>query len=108
MGLFSRQSVTPPPQPPTDTTLERLDRLESALRMLQGEWEDTYERIMRALRRLNKRAQDQAAREEKEAEEAPQLALGSTINGQPGLDPISAQILARRARALQTGHDGGR
>lgn len=80
--------------------------MESDLKLLRGEWEDTYERVIRALRRLNKRAQDLNAREEREAEtheDAPQAA----IPGMPSLDPISAAIIARRNRAVPTRPNGG-
>lgn len=100
------KSAEPAPRTPTETTDQRLDRLESQQRQLQTEWLDTYERVMRALRRLNKRAQDAAAREEDEAP-TPQVPLGAPISGPPGLDPISAAIMARRARALPTGPNGG-
>lgn len=96
-----------PSQTPSETTPARLDRLEAQQRQLQLEWQDTYERVMRALRRLNKRAQDEAAREDHGASGTPPLPLGASIPGHPGIDPISAAILARRARALPTGPNGG-
>ena len=100
------KSVESAPRTPPETIESRVDRLESQHRQLQTEWLDTYERVMRALRRLNKRAQDAAAREEEEAPTS-QVPLGAPISGQPILDPISAAIMARRARALPTGPNGG-
>jgi len=83
---------------PSETVQQRLDRLEAGLRQLVLEWEDTYERVMRALRRLNKRHQDLAAREDREQAETHEDAPGATQPAFPGLDPISRKILERRAR----------
>lgn len=106
MWPFKSSSSKTPPETPSGTTELRLDKVESELRMMRGEWEDTYERVMRALRRLNKRWQDMDKREEsaqKTHEDAPQ----ATIPGMPSLDPISAAIIARRNRAVPTGPNGG-
>lgn len=94
IALFNRPSTS---KTPAGTLEERVQLLEANIRTLSLEWEDTYERIMRALRRLNKRAQDQKERDAKEDENA-QEAPGATIPEYPGVDPISAKILARRAR----------
>lgn len=106
MWPFKATSGRTAPATPASTNDLRLDRLESDLKLLRAEWEDTYERVIRALRRLNKRAQDLAAKEEKEQqthEDAPQ----ATIPGMPSLDPISAAIIARRNRAVPTRPNGG-
>jgi len=92
LAWFNTVSTSKTPALPVE---ERLDRLEAAHRALTLEWEDTYERIMRTLRRLNKRAQD--ARLLGEKEEA-QLPLGPTNDNPLGLDPISLAIHNRRAR----------
>jgi len=81
------------PKNHSETDTERLDRLEGAFRQLLLEWEDTYERIQRLMARINKRARDLTRREET-AEDAPR-ATNDQLNG---VDPISAQILARRHR----------
>ncbi|MGH9024374.1 MAG: hypothetical protein ACRDV9_15000 [Acidimicrobiia bacterium] len=99
MGLFRRK----PDTNPAADLLERLLRLEGELKAIQMEWEDTYEKMLRLSRRITKRGQDLAKREE--AQEPP----GAPIPGQPdlrGLDPISAAIHARRARAVPTRGDG--
>jgi hypothetical protein len=106
MWPFKARSGEPAPTTPAETTTLRLDKLESDLRMMRGEWEDTYERVMRALRRLNKRAQDMDKREEREQESA-QEPPGATIPGMPSLDPISAAIIARRSRAVPSRPNGG-
>jgi len=106
MKLPWGKSAEPSPKTPAETTEARLDRLESQQRQLQLEWQDTYERVMRALRRLNKRAQDEAAREA-EGHQTPQMPLGASISGGLALDPISAAIMARRNRAVPTGPNGG-
>lgn len=95
IAWFNKASTSKTPAPPTE---ERLDRLEAAYRSLQLEWEDTYERVMRALRRLNKRAQDQRERDEREETETRQEPPRATNGAQLDLDPISAAIHARRAR----------
>lgn len=103
IAWFNKQST---PQTPASPVEERLSALEAKVRTLGLEWEDTYERIMRALRRLNKRAQDLAAREERaEVQETPQEPRQGTIFDQPGVDPISAKILARRSR-VSSGPNG--
>lgn len=77
----------------SETDAERLDRLEAGFRQLLLEWEDSYERLHRLMARVNKRARDLAAREE-----GPQEAPGPTNGSQPGVDAISAAIIARRNR----------
>jgi hypothetical protein len=77
---------------------ERVHLLETTVRTLCLEWEDTHERVLRAMRRMNKRAQDQQERDQRESEKAAQEAAGDTNEQFPGVDPISAKILARRAR----------
>lgn len=94
LAWFNTQSTSKTPAFPVE---ERLDRLEAAHRALTLEWEDTYERIMRTLRRLNKRAQDARLLNEKE-EALSQDAPGPTISNPLGLDPISLAIHNRRAR----------
>lgn len=106
MWRFFTPSGKSTPETPADTTGQRLDKLESDLRLMRGEWEDTYERVMRALRRLNKRAQDLNAREERAEQEGPQEPPGDTIPGLPSLDPISAAIIARRSRAVPSRPNG--
>jgi len=71
--------------------------LEAEMKGLRAEWENAYELIMRALRRLNKRARDLAAKEERD-EETAQEPHQPTNPTYPGVDPISARILARRNR----------
>lgn len=105
MWPFKATSGGTAPETPTDTSNARLTQVESDLRMLRGEWEDTYERVMRALRRLNKRHQDLDRRESAD-EETHQEPPGATISGIPGMDPISAAIHARRARAVPPGGNG--
>jgi len=95
LAWFNTQSTSKTPAFPVE---ERLDRLEAAHRALTLEWEDTYERIMRTLRRLNKRAQDARLLAEKEEAETSQDAPGPTISNPLGLDPISLAVHARRAR----------
>lgn len=102
IAWFNKPSTS---KTPAEPELERLDRLEAGFRSLQLEWEDTYERVMRALRRLNKRAQDAEAREEREAAKTSQEPARATNGGQLDLDPISAAIHARRAR-VPPRHDG--
>lgn len=105
MWPFSDNKKTSTGTPPEDLR-EKVQELETAVRLLRGEWEDTYERVMRALRRLNKRAQDQARQEEAAASETREDAPGATISGGPSLDPISAAIHARRSRAVPPGANG--
>ena len=95
LAWFNKESTSKTPTSPVE---ERLDRLEAAHRALTLEWEDTYERIMRTLRRLNKRAQDARLLAEKEEAENAQDAPGSTNANPLGLDPISLAIHNRRAR----------
>lgn len=90
------------PKTPAGTEAERIVALEAQVRALRIEWEDVYERMLRAMRRLNKRARDQEARDDAEAaQDAPQ----PTISAVPGLDPISAAIHARRQR-VSSGTNG--
>lgn len=103
IAWFHRESTSNTPAEPIG---ERLSKIETDLRLLRTEWEDTYERVMRALRRLNKRAQDLAAKEEREAETR-EVAPESAIPGMPSLDPISAAIIARRNRAVPPRPNGG-
>lgn len=95
LAWFHKESTSKTPADPADV---RLDRLEAAMRSLTLEWEDTYERIMRTLRRLNKRAQDARLLADKEEAETSQDAPGTTIANPLGLDPVSLAIHARRAR----------
>lgn len=54
----------PNPSEPSDKAVgERLDRLERLVRDLRVEWENTYEKIHRALAKLNKRYRDLEAKE---------------------------------------------
>lgn len=97
---------TPPPtraQPEQDTNARRILALEADMKSLRSEWEDLYDKVLRLLRRLNKRAQDLQAREE-----TPEDAPEPTNGGPMGIDPISAKILARRARVSprSDGSDG--
>ena len=92
---------------PSETVTERLDRLEAGLRALLLEWEDTYERVHRALARLNKRTRDAAEREAREPQETPQDDPQTTIPGLEGMDPISAAIHRRRARVSSRPNGSG-
>lgn len=91
---FNKKSTA---RTPAGTLDERVQAVEAGLRSLSLEWEDAYEKLMRALRRLNKRAQDQRERDERE-EQSHQDAPGPTNGAPAGIDPISAKIMARRAR----------
>lgn len=75
---------------------ERLEKLERANRDLRVEWEDTYERIVRALRRITKRA-EVVERAERQAEVETNA---GEVTGEPRLTPaqeaLQAQVLARR------------
>lgn len=52
---------------PTEEWWERLDRLESEMKQLQLEWEETFGRVRRALASLAKRQQRESAEETGEA-----------------------------------------
>jgi len=90
LALFSKKR---PAEPPDTSAIARVIVLEAEMKGMRAEWENAYELIMRALRRLNKRARDLAAKEENDEEP-----VGATNSLPPGIDPISAQILARRHR----------
>lgn len=95
---FAWMNKASTPKTPAGSLEERVQTLESGLRSLALEWEDTYEKLMRALRRLNKRAQDQREREEAEDAKTHEDALGTTNGLPPLMDPISARIHAWRNR----------
>ncbi len=67
LGLFRRKRdavETPPPW------WERVAKLESDVKQLRLEWEETYESVNRALRKLSKREQ-RALQEETEPQSVP-------------------------------------
>jgi hypothetical protein len=68
---------------------ERVDRLGTERKELLADWEAMYDKFLRLLRRFNQR--------ERRAAEAPEQPAAAD----DGLDPISAQIIARRNRALR-------
>lgn len=80
-----------------DSTLEETKRLlESRIKMIEGEWDDTYERFRLLYARLSKRVKqlDQAP----EGEE-PQAA--ESDNAVPSADGIAGLSLSPRARQIQ-------
>lgn len=106
--MWPFRNPSKPQVDPLGPLVKDVAELQDDMRRLKLEWEDTYERVHRALARLNKRARDAAA-----AEEARQDAPGATISPEVAsypapipMDPISAAIHARRARALQTRPNG--
>ena len=68
--------------------LDRLEKQQSELKLIRGEWHDTLDRINRLTGRLAKREQL-----DRPAEEHVPNANGTKKE----IDPISAQILARRS-----------
>lgn len=81
------------PAPPA-SVLERLDTLERGHKLLRMEWEETYDKVVRALGRINKRAALIAQAQEEVREDAP----GSPAGGQVPSDPFSEQVRALRRR----------
>lgn len=67
---------------------EDLERHNKALRL---EWEETYDKVRRSMSRISKRV----AVDAKEAAEP--LVDNQPVSDESGLDPISADILRRRA-----------
>lgn len=63
-----------------------LHEIETRMKNLELQWEDTYDKVIRTLRRLNKRDQDATSHEP--ARDDPRIP--------PGLDPRSAAIWRRR------------
>lgn len=95
--------------------LDRMTGIESRQKTLELQWEETYEKVLVALRRLAKRARDLAERETA-SQDAPGLTNSegalpdggglTGLHGEP-LDPISRAIHARRARVVSSRGDGG-
>ena len=83
---------------PVNSIEDRVLALESGQRAMTLEWENTYEKILKALRKLNKRARDEAERDERREAETHEDAPGATNGALLGMDPISAKIHARRMR----------
>jgi len=72
--------------------VERIETLERAISGLRLEWSDTYEKIVRMMGRINKRAALVAAAAETIREDAP----GSTEPAGVPTDPFSEQVRAIR------------
>ncbi len=91
-----------------DSTLEETKRqLESRIRTIEGEWDDTYERFRLLYARLSKRvkqlADEPSSLEEPQgagSDEAPTEGLNAGISSlSPRQAKIQREILARRNRA---------
>lgn len=71
----------------------RLEAVERRAKQMGLEWEDTYDRVAKAMRRLNKRDRDKA-----KADDAP----GTTLDIEPGVTPagdLRSRVLRRRRHA---------
>lgn len=76
--------ATTPPRQPTDQVDElerRVKSLEADMRQLELEWTDTYEKMDRMTKRLSKRAERAAKKDETEDE--------------PPMNPAAARLLGR-------------
>lgn len=80
-------------QPPIEL-VERLETLERGLRGVRMEWDDTYEKLMRILGRITKRA----ALAQRRGAETPEDAPESRETEQPVLDDFSQRVMAQRSR----------
>jgi phage shock protein A len=75
---------------------ERLETLERAMRALQLDWDDAYDKMRTLTARFTKRAQ-QIERHEQQEQPENASGTGSEIVSST-LDPVSKRILERRAR----------
>lgn len=89
MGLFGNHS-----KPDDPSLVERVETLERALKNLRLEWEETYDKLNHAVKRLQKRERD-----------APGIEPPTEPGTDPlkDLDPISQAIWARRRRVSAPG-----
>jgi len=91
MSLFAAR----PPLPDHSETLREIDQrlhsVESSIKQLQLEWDETFDKIRRLTSRLAKRDAVDARTE------TPPNGADETIEGAAGLDPISAKIMSRRS-----------
>lgn len=83
LGLFRRSE-------PSADLLDRLEQLERAVKALQLDWEQTYDKVHRLMARIARRQAILEAAETRE--DAP----GSPIAGPAGVDRITQEVLARR------------
>jgi hypothetical protein len=84
MWPFSKNEPSKPKDIPA-TWRERLGDVESDLKRIRVEWEDTLDRFERIMGRLNKRAQRETAQEEAPATPAP-----------PARAPVPDEVAIRR------------
>jgi hypothetical protein len=75
---------------------EALEKLEREMKAIRGEWDDSYDRLMKLVGRFTKRAQ-QIEQHEAETVTEQEIPTGSGT-GTARLDPISQRILDRRQR----------
>jgi phage shock protein A len=76
--------------------VERLETVERAMRALQLDWDDAYDKMRTLTARFTKRAQqiEKSAQQEEPESGTP----GGSETGFSRLDPVSQRILDRRAR----------
>jgi len=73
-----------------DELADKIDRVERQVKMLELEWESTYNKLRALLARMNKR-------EERATEVTPGRMRGPDTDGEPG-DDIDRLIALRRGR----------
>ena len=78
------------------TVQAKVDELDSLSRKLQLEWIETYDKIRHQLSRMARRGDLPKANGDQEIVE-------DTAPEEPGIDPISAKIHARRNRMFMGG-----
>lgn len=89
MGLFGNRDVSKLESRLLDVEA-RLAQVETSQKNVRSEWEETFEKVMNALRRLGKRARDAA-----ESDGAPPKGTPS-----PATNPVIESIMQRRAARL--------
>lgn len=78
------------------TLQAKVDELDSVVRKLQLEWIETYDKIRHQLSRMARRGDLTNGK-------GPEEIVDETPPEDPGVDPISAKILARRGRMFLGG-----
>jgi len=80
--------------------IERCDKLESELKRLRLEWEDTYDRLTRVVQRIAKRAEVVEKAQQSDEAQQPALPLHDYPNMPPAQAAAQARILARRRKLM--------